>query len=274
MDDKPLPRSRVNAIDPVTPADVFAFVGATPPRAEVYGDLLLGGGEVLCATDSSFVVRGLLPRSYRLHAQEPSALLSNDTDPIPAGRPDVTIQLGTKNTYPCLAGRLVYTDGTPAANLRVQGRETTPKGAAMADETRSDSAGQFRIAMLSRDAESLAVLPEAAPVRMYRIADFPDPCALVLVVPRNGDIRIETTGTASTANQFAVLDARGTRLSMARHYQDGWQGPWELMPIENGKTGWIIAPDDAVTIVLLKGDKELIRSPIRVRAGEMTVVRL
>jgi hypothetical protein len=55
---------------------------------------------------------------------------------------------------------------------------------------------------------------------------------------------------------------------------DGWEGPFEMIPIEGGKSEWFIVPEDAATVVLMQNNLEIARKAIQVRPGEMTVVQL
>jgi len=239
----------------------------------VRGAEVLGGTEVGTDADGAFVLKGLLRRAYRLRAQERRTLNAVTSEPCIAGTVDLTLRIDATATYPCIAGRVIHADGSPIADMRVRARQRTTNHEVTSEEVRTDPDGRFRIEGLSKDADSLEVLVDKAPSRIYRIADQPDLCALVLVVPRHGDLRVEVSGPHAAAQRFAVLDTGGTRLIMAKHFTGGSQGPYESLPIENGTSAWAIVPDDAVTVVLLQGKQEVNRAPLHVLPGERSVVR-
>jgi len=268
---RPLPRCRVRALDPVSLNELLPERVAKSGNDDVGKDLVLGGSEVSTDAEGQFVLRGLVPRRYRLHALDLGSIASADTEPIEAGSDDIRIRIDTAACYPCVAGQLVDRAGHPVANMRVQAR----RGALMSDEVRTDTDGRFKLPPVSRDAESIAVLPEAAVPRLFQIRDLPDLCSLHLVIPKFGDLRVELVTPGLAADNFAVLDEAGARIEIARHYGGGgWEGPLAVIPVEDGKSGWAIVPDDAVTIVLLKDGNEVARQSLQVKPDELSVVRM
>jgi protocatechuate 3,4-dioxygenase beta subunit len=270
----PIPRARVSLLDPVRNEELLTSIGAPAGSVDLGGELDENRETVATNEAGAFLITGLLPRTYRLRAQDVRTLVSSDTGPVPAGSTSLRITIAPKNTYPCLAGLLVDRDGHPISNMRVQARQSSPTGDLPADETRTDAEGRFHMEGLSRDADSLAILPEAGMPQTYQLASFADPCNLVLVFFRLGDIRVEISNPEMKADRFEVLDAKGKRVYMAKHFESGWQGPCPSMEFEDGKSQWAIVSEAAVVIVLRSGDKELMRAPLQVRPGERTVVRM
>jgi RNA polymerase sigma-70 factor (ECF subfamily) len=271
----PLPRCRVRALDPVGLDEILPHGVAKPVSEDVGKDLVLGGSEVSTDTDGQFALKGLVARRYRLHALDLGSIASVDTEPIEAGRTDVRIRIDTGACYPCVAGQLVDPTGRPVANMRVQARRTTAEGTLMSDEVRTDADGHFKLPPVSRDAESIVVLPESAVPRLFQIKGVPDLCSLHLVIPRFGDLRVEVVTPGLVADNFAVLTESGARIDIAKHYGGGgWEGPFEVIPVEDGKSAWAIVPEDAVTIILLKDGNEIARQSLQVKPEELSVVRM
>jgi hypothetical protein len=128
---------------------------------------------------------------------------------------------------------------------------------------------------LSKSAEGLAVLPDAAVPRDFLFKEYSDLCALRLVVPQTGDLMIELATEGLDADEVAVLDQKGVRIKMAQHWGGGgWTGPFETMHFQDRKTPWAIVPEDAATVVLLKNGEEVARRSVHVKAGDLTDLKL
>jgi hypothetical protein len=269
----PAKHFRVHARDPVGLDEVLLSAGSPRARVGASDGVVLGGGDTTSDEQGNFEVRGLLPRTYRLRAVDPTTLCTGETPAIRAGASDVEIRVASP-VHACVAGRVVSMDERPVANARVQGRRTIGSSTECGPETRTDVEGRFRIESLARDAELLHVEADGANGRDWRIADQRDLCDLLLVIPRNGDVRVEMGTSRIEADRFAVFDAAGTRIIMSKHYGPGGAyGPFSSMAIEEGESDWAMVAEDAVTLVLYAGKREVSRMPLRVRAGELNVVR-
>ncbi|HEV8113702.1 MAG TPA: hypothetical protein VGR31_13080 [Planctomycetota bacterium] len=269
-----LPQCRVLAIDPVgldetLQRSLIALPGGVPRK-----NIVMGGSEVPSGPDGSFELAGLLPRRYRLRAVDLRTLGSVDTEPIEAGRVDLVIRVETGEVRPCVAGQVVDSAGRSVASIRVQTGRLFSDRLRWCEEVRTDADGHFNFPAVSRQADRVAVLPDGAP-RAFRFSDFQDPCAMRLVAPRTGDLRVELTTAGLAANEFAVLDRTGARMQVGKHWgSGGWRGPMDAIRLESGKSGWVIVPDDAALIILLKDGTEVARQAVEVKPGELNVVRL
>ena len=112
--EKPIGHCKIRIIDPVRVGEVLAYCNA---QATVGTDGLrriLGGREVLSASDGTFTIRGLLPRSYLLLAQEAGTLLSSSIIPLAAGAVNVEVRIPQGDTRDCVSGRLHMPGGAGA----------------------------------------------------------------------------------------------------------------------------------------------------------------
>ena len=95
--ENPIGHCKIRIIDPVRVGEVLAYCNA---QATVGTDGLrriLGGREVLSASDGTFAIRGLLPRSYS-SAQEAETLLSSSIIPLAAGAVNVEVRIPQGDT--------------------------------------------------------------------------------------------------------------------------------------------------------------------------------
>lgn len=228
-----------------------------------------------CDVEGRFAFEGLVPRAYRIEALDPITLALATTPPIEAGTRAMRIELNTTDLYPCLAGRLVGRNGTPIVDRRVVACRPIEHGNVNTAETRTDEAGRFRFADVSKEATLIAVFLDRAAERTFRIADQPDPCAMEIVVPQLLDLGILLETSTIDADAFAMLDPSGKRVKLAQPFgQSGWKGPYDTLPLSRTEPMWIVVPDDTKTIVLLKANQELERRDVIGTPGEKTTVRL
>ena len=271
---KPIPHGRVRAADPSTLGEALAWARIEPPSADGVSGNGFGGRDASTESDGSFVLRSLAPRTYHLRALDLESLASSPSIAVEAGSPDVRMSVDTDATYPCVAGTVIDASGRPMSGIRVLALRNTSDGEERSAEAKTDSEGGFRLTRLWRASDTLAVWPERIVPRRFRIEGQPDLCALRLVVPRSGDLKIELTSASSLADAFAVLDKDGARLQVEKHWGSGSQGPYDTIAIVDGSSDWTLVPDDAATVVLLKYGNEVLRRPLLVRAGELNLVKM
>src|SRR5262249_21722649 len=84
---------------------------------------LIGGDEyprdAKTASDGSFEIKGLQPRSYRLRVNDGATLAMLVTDPIAAGSRAIEIRLPDEPRRALVAGVVVSSDGAPVAGAFV-----------------------------------------------------------------------------------------------------------------------------------------------------------
>jgi hypothetical protein len=95
---------------------------------------------------------------------------------------------------------------------------------------------------------------------------------LVIVVDRRCHLQVELAD-AGMADGLWVLDGEGRKLEINVYFGTG-RRTTERSDIEEGKSHTMAVSDAAKTLVLLKGEVEVSRTPLVLKPGETTKVRL
>jgi hypothetical protein len=74
------------------------------------------------------------------------------------------------------------------------------------------------------------------------------------------------------ADEITLLDRGDTRVTLTE-FQGGGSFSSDRMRLQEGKSSTLVASDDARTLVLYRDDAEVVRVPIELAPGELTVLR-
>lgn len=236
-------------------------------------------GRVSTARDGRFVLDGLLPRPYTLHALHPRTLAVASRAHVPAGATDVQLVFTGGEGLRRVAGRVLDPRGAPVAGVMLfRGRRATPLDASLPtplvteDAPRSDAQGAFEFAALCVTGTYL--LPAGGGIAQQE--RFPlDPGMdlehLTITVSRTCRFQL-VLRDPDEADSFALLDADDQRMPMSftlGNTSVGGRGAFELA---GGRSEIMEADERARTLVLLRAGREVRRAPIRLGPGEVQVL--
>jgi RNA polymerase sigma factor (sigma-70 family) len=246
--------------------------------------------------DGRFELAGLVAREYTLRAMDPNTLLHADRKAVAAGSSAVEVRLPTDELIPKVAGVVVGRDGSPVAGakifpmcdafrLRAQGSVISTSHAAL-DGTRTDGEGRFELLNLPKSFVYLRIEGEELLPLEYGRDTHDAPGAeegssnripeaelgkLRIVVQRRCHLQVELSDPG-LADGLCILDEQGRRLEINVYVGKG-RRTTDTSPIEAGKSHTMAVSDAAATLVLLKGEAEVSRTPLRLKPGETTTVR-
>jgi RNA polymerase sigma-70 factor (ECF subfamily) len=225
-----------------------------------------------------FVHDGLLPRSYRLRAFDPTTMSVVFTKPCPAPQSDLEIVLSNPSRYPKIAGRVIDRDEHPIAGAIV-----TPwisySGSAdriglYGQPVAADADGRFELRELSRDVDELSVMATGAPgAKHVRLANESNVEAITVRLPRSCHLQVDLTGSTIEADSFEVRDEKGKALMLSM--SNGVTiitGPTSF-PLVDGHSEALGASDDAHTLVLQLHGEKVAEIPLHLVPDQLNVVR-
>ena len=121
---------------------------------------------------------------------------------------------------------------------------------------------------------SAVAVESATPAKLVPIDGSVGRNSLVITVGRVARVRVELQTPGLRANSLAFLDARGVRLSLGMKVgRGGWMGGAETWDVRDGRTGVLVLSEEACTLVLMDGDREVARVPIHLDPNAMNVLR-
>jgi hypothetical protein len=237
-------------------------------------------GIVKTDNGGAFELRGLLAHPYRLDVVDRRTLSYTQTAPLDPRAPDarsLTLVLDTGRVAP-VAGRLVDRAGAPIAGATVQPeRESPPRPAReggyeymsplVGVGVKTDERGRFELASVAADVHALRLRS-----KVYQwggvVLEIPpdaDRTELELVAPSICRARAELVSDAGDVDWLIVLDGRGRELQLG-----GMFG----VPIVGGRTEFFEVSDEAATVVLKKGAREVRRATVKLQADQPNVLVL
>jgi hypothetical protein len=238
-----------------------------------------GAPEAITDASGQFLIRGLLPRAYRLVALHPVTLAISRVHTLEAGRTDSRLLIRTPAHMSPMAGRVLTLDGEPLAGVRVRlarrvvvdGEELGSKNADT--ETVTDAGGHFAFASVAVEGLEITLDgPHIARSQKRPRADEPDLEALEFRVPAKCYFRVELSED-SEADGMALLDEDGEKLDLTTH-----MGNLSLaasrFDIHAGRSPVLEADSSARTLVIYSDGEELLREPVRFElTSEVQVLR-
>ena len=235
-----------------------------------------------------FVMPGLEDRHYRLRMMHDETLAAHSTEPIRAGRDDVTVQLPKPKLHRRLKGRVVTEAGIPIAGARVRLSRTAfdrrsrvfggttyvglvqPRESVMSDED-----GRFAFEDVPKvGAKSDGVLgPHRSrfpPAHRRRGPEGPRDHRRG-PLPRRRAPR--TAHEPRSAARIGFADRDGERLDVLV-IRDGSFNAYTSVPLVDGRSGVVSVSSTAGELLLLDTDEELVEGmPITLVPGEVTVLQ-
>jgi RNA polymerase sigma-70 factor (ECF subfamily) len=260
----------------------------------VHVETLLGGFEEGWhseATDAQgrFRITGLLEREYTLQALRETDLLRAVVPNVRAGDARVLVELPESEAYPVLAGLVVGSDGKPlpgvsvypmcdAFKLIVGGNPIRTHHSAI-DGVATDAEGRFALVNVPKNLVYLRLDGhDVLPLEWGRhvqggLAELVGERAseLVIRVARRAHFQIELSDPTE-ADEFALCNAAGQELEVSE-FAGNSRREGLRHPLLAGRSNPMAAPDDATTLVLYREGDELRRVPIRLVAGERTLLK-
>jgi RNA polymerase sigma-70 factor (ECF subfamily) len=232
--------------------------------------------------DGTFEFQGLLPRTYKVRALDPTTLLAASSSAVDAGARDVEIRLPKDALFERVAGTVVTRDGNPVAGALVVVQRFAfsvgyPDGGTRDEwlprpEVHTNPEGRFEIRRVPKDGVELFVHGEEI---LFWSLDLKDGMAvddLKCVVNRRMHLQVELDPPEDRADELRVLDGEGQPMIL-RIMRGESSFTDRRADILAGKSQVLSTSEDARTVVLYKGGAEVGRVPVKLQAGSVQVVR-
>ena len=240
---------------------------------------LLGGTAAVAAADGTFVLDDLMARAYSIAAFDPRTCSRAGPWQIEAGTSDVELAFVREPTAR-VAGRIVSAHGLPWAGLRIEpqrsasGTDEAPQLHGATYDATTDAEGRFEFAELATSGTTLFLSGNYAFLSVD-LASYSDLAHLEIVVPAPCELQVELTDPA-LADRARALDPDGKALE-TREVAGSEQGFVVTMGTEaelvDGRSRLLLVAETAVTLVLYRGDEEVLRLPLELDPERRTVVR-
>jgi RNA polymerase sigma-70 factor (ECF subfamily) len=221
------------------------------------------------AADGSFGVSDLRPGSYRLRLSDTGSGNELETEPIEAGSHDVVLRMPREEHIALVAGRVVNPAGAPLAGVEVWLQHASHATA----HVMTNEAGAFEFRDVLRAPTQLWASTDGFTSRVpHDLASERDLEHLTITAARRCHFQLDLSDSGLEPDGFEVRDAQERPLAIL--LQQGSMatgGPrWKLT---ERKTPALAVTEDGVALVLLRGDEELARIPVRLQPSELTIVR-
>lgn len=272
---RPVPNAEVRVVDGETAGMREHVIGNTKFFMEATFEGLAAGREYEGAETANehgeFELRGLQARDYSLRVDDPRTLATLESRPIAAGEHDIEIRFASEKRVARLAGQVVSLAGTPVAGESVRLQRTATDGLGMphvleSASVKCDAEGRFEFLDVSADASAVRVDFIVQPLAGV---DFEN---VRVVVPQPAHARIECDERTPDADTVSFVDAEGRRLDIVVDHGDVSFAAqrWQL---ERPRSDSFHVRENAVALVLEKGDQEVLRLPVKLVPGEFNVLR-
>ncbi len=218
-------------------------------------------GSITTGVGGTFVIDGLLSRSYVLRFTEPLTKINFETDPIDAGVQDARVRIPDDLVRERLDGRVLSRSGSAIAGAEVIAVEATRWSNGISTvrlgSTHTDSEGRFALTQLPRRSLMLFVSDESVVPAYEAIPSDWDAEEYVVRVGLKCRIRVNCGQPG--ADSLSVLDEAGNpQLIWVTSQINGPRAP-----IVNGSSNPFMVGDNACTLVIFQGERELGRRSFR-----------
>jgi RNA polymerase sigma-70 factor (ECF subfamily) len=250
-------------------------------RQQSIESLLRGGAEsVPTGRDGAFVLGGLEAGDYRLACMQRSTLLAAHAEHVPAGSSSAKLVLQGSAKCTRIAGRVVSRGGKPVEGVMLYaGKKLArwpfgddPPFPMFGGSATTDAKGRFSFARLSPEGLTFQLLSPSLLVTHWSPPDGARLAELEIVVALRCHLQVELGDRKELAETFTVVGKDGEKIETLEY-----QGPMvqvhENVPIDDGTSPVVAVTEDAKTVVLAKGGKEVARLPITLVPGELKVLR-
>ena len=232
-----------------------------------------GGGEVRSDARGEFELRGLLRERYELEALERPSLLRAVTAPVRVGSDDVEIVLD-RGDLGRIAGHVVDRHGAGIGGVQVSVTLRRRGYLAIGIPATTADDGSFVMDGVTTSPELLRLVGEAIVPELFRELS-PDARleALELSVGRRCYVQIDWGDAGARADELRVLDGDGRALELVS-LEGGGIGTSRSLQVEEGLSAVFAVSDAAANVVLLRGEGEVERAPLRLEPGELELLGL
>ena len=262
------------------------FKGMEPRQV---GRTVPTSGSVWVATreDGSFTLGGLEDRPYRLRALDYETVLMTERSGIAAGTRGVELVLDQSQLFTKVKGVVVARrDGTPVPGVRVrvqidtQSIEGSTRHEDAAAAATTDEQGRFELPRVPKAwayfrLDGDKILPsEPGRGQPGGLLDLSGgrPLEFRFEVGMRIHVQVELLDPLR-ADSLAVLDNEGRAVPL-NVFQGRGRTTTDELALAEGRSPVFVVPDTAAVLVLRKGDKEVAREPLNLRAGDVNSLRL
>lgn len=220
-----------------------------------------------------FTLKGLSDRSYNVRAIDKDGIVVLESGPVPAGTSDLVLRI-PEQPHRHLEGVLVDGHGVAVAGAKIRLTTHLVRTAnggnfeTLGETTVSGTDGHFVIEKCPL--EHVEIWINGPGVKSIDLDVPTDEGPTRIVVQRVFKFGLRVTG-GSTADHFAVLDAKGNRMTSIRHSPEMTSGNRvHKIVLNNGP--FYEVDDQATHLLLLKGEQEVRRMPLNLRGVELNVI--
>lgn len=235
------------------------------------------GSEDVDAAAGEFELRGLDPGGYRLRVLDPESRQAVVTEPIAAGSDGVLVRLPDAQLWPALRGIVVDRRGDPVAGADWSLLGDAPAGWGEAklngDFRHADGDGRIAYPALARSVHTLLVKgPGMADWERILLRDLARVDDFRVVVPVGVQAQVVLADAGEDVDSVGFIDLAGRTVPVVVTHGDTAWGTRDVA-LTAGASQTFMAPDDLAELVLRKGGREVRRSAVTVRRGQLNVLR-
>jgi len=271
-DSTPATNAHIECIGPATVNDIRRFLGLRDSEWDD-GDRVFDAPETWTEEDGGFEIEIPPPFPLRLRAVDLRTLAEVDSIETSPGQP-IELRLPGDDETRSVAGRVVDPRGGPIGGARVTVRRVLPDGGQVCSEqVLTSDAGRFAFERIHGDELAVLVETNIADSKSFPCSPGSEASDLRLTVGRQGRLRVETVTPGLKVETMRVFGTDGRALYFECR-QGGGGSASEEWDLGESWTGPLLVSEEATTLVLFRGDIEVLRTPIRIVPGETTLVRL
>jgi RNA polymerase sigma-70 factor (ECF subfamily) len=232
--------------------------------------------------DGVFAMTGLLEREYDLQVFDTATGQLGAGWKVAAGTDDLVLVLARDSTLARVAGRVVSAGGAPipdvaisvhrSSEVRSGGRSANPPDEFLV-ELKTDDEGRFEFPRLATEGTSLLLFGERIFFTSVALADFDDLTDVEIVEPLLCELQVALAVEPAGQTRVQVLDAGGEPLLIVESF-GVFVAEAKDAKVREGRTAVLRVPETAATLVLLEGEEEVTRRPLRVDPLERTLIEL
>ncbi|MEQ1894098.1 MAG: carboxypeptidase-like regulatory domain-containing protein, partial [Planctomycetota bacterium] len=273
---RPLPGARVWLADP-TPAGL-ELAGTGSIEARRAGSDKRGWWWVESDARGAFRLPGVFAREYRVRAADPRTLALGEAVGTPAASFEIVLR--AELVPQAVTGRVLDERGTPVADVRVALTRSFYSSEALNEPieeflsvpTLTDTEGRFVLPRCAREGTRLDVRADGILHLSSALSEVEPGQPLELEVSRRAYLRVELEEPFERADSIALEDAEGGLRFLV--LERAWcPHRYPRAPLVDGRSLLFTVSMKAAEVVFQRGEQEVGRAPLTLRAGELTVLR-
>lgn len=232
--------------------------------------------EVQSNREGAFVLQGLRDMPYVLQAWSTDGRMTRSL-PIQAGTQDAEIRCEPEAVVPRITGRVVSRDGMPLEGLHVSLDLVTFQTSFGSSwltlkQTKTREDGTFEIERVPKRFTQLSVNGEGVESKSLALDELDLDRPIEVVVMRTCRFRFEGEPGKDAPTRLTVLDADGSALGLVTR-EAGSMSRGASAQLTEGRSHVLSVREDAVRLVLYRGEEILSSQPLRLVPGEIVAVR-